>query len=374
MTGYERVKALVEGRPVDRTPITGWKHFPFIDLTDQLAETHIQWTEDNGFDIVKSMSNPSYMYEAYGCHVEFYHTDDEFFGRHSDIKSTPINSVEDLRNLPVLDKSNPVLAREIKYAKALCDRYKGKKVVICTINNPLTALKKMTTLRLPPEDPWTGDPMIPMFLRGELVLTAGGDICKIDREAVKMALDSIQQTNKNYVDALIEAGVDGIFYVIQQGTYNSISLEDFNDLCRSYDIEFLNYIKDRTWFNALHVHGYRNVMLKEVLDYPVQAYNWEDHKVGLSLSKEEQLSFKRARTMTDKIFMGGLDMDVDFTLTEDRAEYKENIRTKYRHMVKQLGGKDFIFCGGCSMPTDGVNPALLSTIQDVVAEECEKLY
>lgn len=189
-----------------------------------------------------------------------------------------------------------------------------------------------------------------------------------------MALDSIQQTNKNYVDALIEAGVDGIFYVIQQGTYNSISLEDFNDLCRSYDIEFLNYIKDRTWFNALHVHGYRNVMLKEVLDYPVQAYNWEDHKVGLSLSKEEQLSFKRARTMTDKIFMGGLDMDVDFTLTEDRAEYKENIRTKYRHMVKQLGGKDFIFCGGCSMPTDGVNPALLSTIQDVVAEECEKLY
>ena len=373
MNGRERVKALVEHRPVDRTPITGWKHFPFIDLTDELAPTHIKFTDDNGFDIVKSMSNPSYMYEAYGCHIEFYHTDDEFYGRHSDMKSTPFNSVEDLLNMPVLDRTNPVLDREIKYAKALCDHYKGEKVVICTINNPLTALKKMTTLRLPPEDPWTGDPSTPLFMRGEVVQTCG-NIFKIDRAVVKKALDAIQQTNKNYVDALIEAGIDGVFYVIQQGTYDSISLEDFNDLCRPYDLDFLNYIKDRTWFNALHTHGYKNVMLKEVLDYPVQAYNWEDNKVGKVLSNSERLSFKQARTMTDKILMGGLDMDVDYTFTQDRAKFKENIRVKYRHLVKELGSKEFIFCGGCSMPTDGINPALLSTIQDIVEEECAKLY
>lgn len=373
MTGRERIKALVENRPVDRTPITAWKHFPFIDLTDELAPTHIKFVDDNGFDILKSMSNPSYMYEAYGCKVEFYHTEEEFFGRHSDIKSTPINSIDDLYNLPVLTKDNPVLQREIKYAKACVDHYKGEKVVICTINNPLTALKKMTMLRLPPVLPWTGDPSIPMFLRGEPVYTVG-DVYKIDRQAVHAALSAIQQTNKNYVDALIEAGIDGVFYVVQQGTYGSIGLDDFEDLCRKYDIEFLNYIKDRTWFNALHMHGYRNVMLKEVLDYPVQAYNWEDNKVGKVLSDSERLSFKEARTMTNKILMGGLDMDVDFTYTEDRKKYKDNIRTKYRYMVKELGSKEFIFCGGCSIPADGINPALISTIQDVVDEEAKYLY
>ena len=28
MTGYERIKALLEGKPIDRSPIASWYHFP----------------------------------------------------------------------------------------------------------------------------------------------------------------------------------------------------------------------------------------------------------------------------------------------------------------------------------------------------------
>ena len=31
MNGKERLKALVEGRDIDRTPIGGWYHMPLVD-------------------------------------------------------------------------------------------------------------------------------------------------------------------------------------------------------------------------------------------------------------------------------------------------------------------------------------------------------
>ncbi len=57
-------------------------------------------------------------------------------------------------------------------------------------------------------------------------------------------------TNLNFLDGLLAADIDGIF---------------------------LAYIKGKTWFNLLHVHGDKHLLFDQCLDYEVQAFNWEDY-------------------------------------------------------------------------------------------------
>src|SRR3712207_7724048 len=52
-----------------------------------------------------------------------------------------------------------------------------------------------------------------------------------------------------------------------------------------------------TLFRSLHVHGERDLMFDDVLDYPVQVLSWSDRLAGPSL--------REARVMTSKCLMGG---------------------------------------------------------------------
>ena len=50
----------------------------------------------------------------------------------------------------------------------------------------------------------------------------------------------------------------------------------FEEYGKKYDIQNINKIKDKTWFNMAHIcHG--DAALSEwFLDYPVEAFNWAD--------------------------------------------------------------------------------------------------
>ena len=44
MTGTQRIKALLDGSPIDRTPIGGWYHMPLVDrnVTDFTREIKVE--------------------------------------------------------------------------------------------------------------------------------------------------------------------------------------------------------------------------------------------------------------------------------------------------------------------------------------------
>ena len=54
MTGTQRIKALLDGSPIDRTPIGGWYHMPLVDrnVTDFTREL-IASTDLNKWDFIK---------------------------------------------------------------------------------------------------------------------------------------------------------------------------------------------------------------------------------------------------------------------------------------------------------------------------------
>ena len=70
MNSYERLRAMVEGRPVDRPGATIWKHFFLEDrVVEDSVKKHTAFQEQNQWDLIKIMSNGVYFQEQYGADI-----------------------------------------------------------------------------------------------------------------------------------------------------------------------------------------------------------------------------------------------------------------------------------------------------------------
>lgn len=343
MNSYERMRALVEHRPVDRAAVSGWFHMPLVDhdITDFVNAT-IAATDYCGWDFVKLMTNGNFMPEAYGADLTPSRDPHQWcatFHRY------PIRSLEDLKKLEVLDAKSGSLHREVLVTRALCEHYKDRVPVIATIFSPLTSLQEMMGALDP-----TG---IKRFIRE-------------NPQELHEALRTVTQTIKNYLDELIDAGIAGVFFANQYSMSTIIPPEEFDEFCKPYDLEVLNYIKDRTWFNMLHVHGDANLMMDRFLDYPAQAINWEN--VPSKVCSQQWTTARAVRQMTDKLLICGVDQTADFyNRDNDRNAIKALLKERYQAVAEELGGNEFVFAPGCSMPLD-VNPYVFTLMKEVVEE------
>lgn len=345
MTSTERIKAMINKQPFDRIGVSGWVHMPFVDhhVQDMIKAT-IMVTEYCGWDFVKIMCTGHYIPEAYGGDITLSKDPTHWFGT---INRYPVNNLEELKAMPILDKDNWVFKREVAIAKGLCQEYKGKKPVIATIFTPLTCLQEAME-------------------RGTHAKTT--PLMENHKAEMHEALQKMVETNKNYLDALInEAGIDGIFFANQYATRNVISDELYDEFCAPYDKQILDYIKDRTWFNVLHVHGENNLMFDKCLDYEVQAYSWENCVPGLE--SDTIATVADVRKMTDKILITGLARHYDYYNEDNnRDELKEFFRKRLLTVINESEDKRVIFAPGCALPMD-VDRYVFTLMKEVVEEE-----
>ena len=124
----------------------------------------------------------------------------------------------------------------------------------------------------------------------------------------------------------------------------------YREIGRPYDLIALEGAANG-WLNILHVHGESELMIKPMLDYPVQVLNWSDRLAGPSL--------RDVRAITSKCLMGGWN---EFgALSNGPAEA---IRAEAENAVAQTGGHKFILSGGCSVP-DETDERWLHTAREV---------
>lgn len=340
MNSRERLKAMVSNQPVDRVGITGWLHMPLVDRNPKdFAKASISFTEANGWDFVKVMYNGFYMTEAYGGDITYSKDPKIWYG---EINKYPINHPNDLLNLPVLDPTKGVLAREIDGTKRIIDHFKGTVPVLATLFTPLTWIQEMTTRSRP--EPTQA------FMR-------------YNQKELHRALEAVSETNIRFLEELVKAGIDGIFYATQFGTADYITPEEHREFGEKYDLPALEAIKDHTWFNMFHIHYYRNLMFEAFAKYPVQALNWED-KRG---SDTERTSIRKARSLTDKVLICGIDEHHDFfNADNDREAIKAVLKERLVTSLKECGDNKFIFGPGCAMPIHNVDRYVFTLIQEVV--------
>jgi uroporphyrinogen decarboxylase len=341
MNPTQRLKAMVNNEPVDRIGVSGWVHMSLVDRNPRdFAKATINFTRYNEWDFVKVMYNGHYLAEAFGADILFSNDPTEWSGQ---VQRYPINHPKDFLKLRVLDPKKGVLAREIESTKRIIEHFKGEVPVLATIFTPLTWAQEITSSTRP----------------GPIQAAM-----EYNPEELRKGLEIISETNIRFLEELINAGIDGIFYATQYASSELITKEQHAEFGRKYDLPALEFIKNKTWFNMLHIHHNRYLMFEEHIDYPVQAFNWED-KRG---SDEERTSIAQVRALTDKIIIGGIEQHNDFyNADNNRESIKAVLKQRLLSSLEECGDKKFIFAPGCALPMD-VNQYVFTLMKEVVDE------
>ena len=269
MRKVERVKAALGGLPVDRPPVSLWKHFPAADRDPlQLAQAHVSFQEKFDLDFIKLTPYDSYPVHDWGCEIRFFDTPTEV----AVLRRPAITQSSDWLKIKAVDATKGAWGRQVLTTRCAVTLAKDDVPVVPTVYSPLTVARKL----------------------------AGDRVARDLREyprLVHQALEAITETTLAFVKETLRAGAAGIFFATACATHDFLSQAEYEAFGRRYDLQVLAAAEEG-WFNTLHIHG-RKIFFDEFLDYPVQALNWHDC--------HEYPPLRRARALTDKCILGGLD-------------------------------------------------------------------
>ncbi|HEV2108964.1 MAG TPA: uroporphyrinogen decarboxylase family protein [Thermomicrobiales bacterium] len=294
MTRTERVRAAVRGEPVDRIPVCFWHHFQPEGSGRRLAEATLRFFDQTfDLDIVKVMPDLPYP-----------------FPRRSIGHPNGWRLIE-----PIDEQRSRYFNQRAEAVSVLRGELGYETPIVVTVFSPLAEAFS--------------------FIRDR------DDLLGHAQEAsavVHEALMTIAENLRAHIRDVIDAGADGVFFALQGCTTDTMSEAQYRELGRPYDLVALQGAVNG-WLNILHIHGDKNLMFNQVLDYPVQVLNWSDRLAGPSL--------RDARGLTSKCLMGGWH---EFgALSNGPAEM---IRSEAEDAVAQTGGRKFILANGCSVPDD----------------------
>lgn len=348
MNSMQRVRAIAEGKKPDRIGVAGWYHMPLLDqVPKDFAKGILTSCEVMKWDICKLQYNGLFFDEAMGCVYEPSVSATHLNGT---VTSFPVSHPKMYRNLKVPKVTDRSLAKELELTKRVIDGLHGEVPVIASVFSPLYCARGVY-----------GGSGNPNLLKAAI---------QYSPEDVHEGLKIITESIHVFVDALMEiGGVDGIFFADAFASYDDMDRETYAAFAAPYDLSILNSIKDKTWFNMLHVHGYKNLRFDqyEELGYPVQAYNWEDR---VNDPQHPAMTIKDVRKMTDKVLMGGVEFWHDFDSPKnDREAVKAVLKARLIDALEQLGPDDhkFIFTPGCSVKMH-VPEYRMQLLHEVVAE------
>ena len=309
MTRTERVQAAVNGAEVDRIPVCFWHHFQPEGSGRAMAEATLRFF-DGEFDLDIAKVMPDIPYP---------------FPRRS------IAEVDDWRLFEPIDPVRSRYFRERVEAVAVLRETLGFETpVIMTVFSPLA------------------EAMYAARDREQL-------LAHLQEHPVLLheTLATIADNLSTHLQDVINAGADGVFFAIQGCTRMIMSEQQYREFGRPYDLMALRGA-GYGWLNVLHVHGEKDLMFDQVLDYPVQVLSWSDRIAGPSL--------REARVKTSKCLMGGWN---EFGALANGPE--EQIAAEARDAIAQTSGRKFILANGCSVPDD-IDPKWLEAARAIVED------
>ena len=307
MSKRERIEATFAKEPVDRPPVSLWRHWP-IDETrgPELACATLTFQQTYDFDFIKVTPSSDYPVAGYGTETTWTGNGDGtlFWGKRV------IQTLDDWAKLRPLDPTKGLLGEVIE-ANRLVGQAVGEDVpFIITIFNPLTQAKN---------------------LAGDRLLS---DL-RQHPDVVREALNVLHESNLRFIDAVKDTGVAGIFLAMQQASYDLMTVAEYEDFGKPHDLETLA-ATEGMWFRLIHLHG-TNVMFDVVADYPAEIINWHDLETPPSLGE--------GQARTKMAVCGGLrqwDTMVRGT--------PEQVQAEADAAIEATGGRGFMLGTGCVTP------------------------
>jgi uroporphyrinogen decarboxylase len=312
MTGKQRVDAVVRNEPVDRVPVSLWRHFYECEETAEgLAGAMLAWQTKYDWDWMKINPRASYHVEGWGVKLRF-------SGQPTVkpvVTAVPIQGPGDWGKIGILPLDTPVLDEQLEVAERLCEALGGKVYALETVFSPLSIAGDLVR---------DGQELVEQMRR--------------DPQAIHGALEAITTTFTAFVDRLLDQGADGIFFATTEwASRDVLTPEQYAEFGRPYDLRVLAAAQ-KAGFNVLHVCKNNNFAL-DLADYPVHAINWAVGSPGNPTLAEVQSHTKAA-------VIGGLRNET--LLSGDVA----HVRAEARAAELETNGRRWMLGPACSISVE----------------------
>lgn len=308
MNKRERINAAIDGRTVDRAPVALWRHFPDHDQrAETLADAHVAFQKAYDWDFLKVTPASGYYGDDWGLRSA-YKPNREGTRTYTD---RPIKRDSDWQKLKRLDVTTGAHGREIK-AIRLIRKALPDEVILQTVFSPLAIARTLC-----------GETALLRYLRDSPEETHAG-------------LDIITEATTQFASECLSAGADGLFFATQCATTAYMTIEDYEEFARPYDLRVIDAARSGE-ITLLHIHGER-IMFEELTDYPVQIINWHDRRTPPTL--------KEARGQFSGTLAGGVESDLLIKGTPDQ------VAAQVRDAIAQAGATKFVVTAGCVITVD----------------------
>lgn len=306
MTHYARIEAALANRPTDRTPLSFWWHWANKDRSPRrLAEMAVRLQQRLDMDFVKFSPYGLYSVVDWGVQLNVRGGPDTPI-----LAESPIEKPDDwLKIKPVRSDAGEYLI-VLEAQRIAIEMLGGHVPFVQTVFSPLTSASKIAgpgkLLRYMQDSP----------------------------QQLHTALEAITETTRSFVERVVAGGADGIFFANQWAGVDLLPPELYDEFSKPYDLQMLEPLKGKTWFNIYHLHAH-DINFDSVLDYPVEAFNWHDRDYGPSIAE--------MRERTDKCLIGGITPSAGGPLVVGSTA---DVDREVADAIQQSGGTGFILGPG----------------------------
>lgn len=259
----ERLQAcLADSSALDRPPVALWRHFPMDDQAPEaLAAATLAFQRQHDFDLVKVTPASSFCLKDWGAEdVWEGHTE----GTRRYVQRV-ISQLQDWERLPILNPLKaPYLAGQLACLRLIRAGLPAETPLLQTIFSPLAQAKNLV---------------------GGVELLAH---IRQHPEAVLKGLAAIAETTRQFIEAALDTGIDGIFFAVQHAQTGELTLEEYKNFGLPNDLKTLDPAKS-LWCNLLHLHGlhiYFNLVSDYASIFPI--VNWHDRETPPSLIEAQK--------------------------------------------------------------------------------------
>lgn len=298
MNKIERVRATLDGKPVDYPPMTIWYHFGNQHAApERTAQVHLEFFECYDLDLLKVMNDYDYpMPDG------------------MEVMATPA----DLKKLSCFDVIRTPMGQQLRAIELISKELKGKALIVDTVFNAWNTLRR------------------------NLVKEAMEPLMASHPQEVEAALRVVNANLIAYCLASLERGSSGIFLSVPASA-EFVTPEQYARFMRPFDLDLLNALKGKGEFHILHAHG-EKLYLNQLLEYPVQVLSWADLNGGPSIAE--------MRKRTPITLMAGIDHP-KFAYVSAKV-----IRDQVKAARTLAGNTKFILAPGCSVATYSFPPLI----------------
>ncbi len=327
MSPRERVWAALEGRSLDRPPVSFWGHLYDRESTpSDLVEATRDFQREYGWDYVKLNPRKSCFVEDWGVRYRYSGSRTE----KPKLVEWPIHSPTDWERVRPLPPDRGAYGEQLEAVRGL-------------------------KRALPADVPFVQTVFLPLGVAGEMVeepSVVRDHLLASDAAPLRRALEAITATLEAYVRALLQAGADGIYFATTHfASRDLLSAEHYTRLARSLDRRVMEAARGAR-FNLLHVCKSRN-LLATLADAPASGFSW-------AATDPTNPTLGQGLDLVKGAVVGGISQESALQSPDPNAAVEE-----FHRGWEQTGGRRWLVAPGCSIPPE-TPPANLRAVREAV--------